>query len=1167
MTGKDGKKGVKALLSHKLSLGLSIGLSMGLIAALTGFLDFSRNLELLTLDLRYRLRPQIETLPELGFIDYDDSSLELFGEWPWHRFRQVALVRTLDFYDARMAGYDVFFVEKENTMLHTGRLKKALSDNSGASPARVERLLEDSFKNYDREFAGAIRQSGNIYLAYFSSDPDEKTAGKGLRGILQETERKRQGFSALKKEAVLELEKTFLPVPGHAGKSLYKTIDIDAPVPVLARAAKGLGFAQPGIDSDSVRRNYIFFRYYNEKMLYAVTLKMLSDILDFRLQDIELHPGKYIVLKNALDYKTGARKDINIPVDEHCQTLLNWAGTFKDTYMHVPFRLISYYYAHNTAKQIARNYENAGIEKFPALKEHIFTRIMEESMVAGDEAEKLSAEVTAAHFIAKMLNMNLSGEEILRRLSGSIDTKTLSSVLEVVSAGLKIEKELSKNPSLTFEQFTAQHPMPGIREPHLKEIFRNMSFFANKNRLAEAKPYYFPAPMQTLRNGRLTDFSPVELEGKIFMIGLTGTNTIDLKPTPFEKDCPLVAYHVNSINTVLTGNFLRYPPENYKYAAAVLLSLLIGAAGGCFSIPVSFALTSVAAAGYLFATYKLWELKGYWLDWVVPLTGIILTYIAIVVIQFIKAFREKKRVRDIFSAMVSPAVLKVMEENPGKFSLTGERKPVTTFFSMINNMSEVTKTLTPDELTDLLSIYLTPNSGIIMDYDGYIDKYEGHVIMADFGVPLDDECNPWKCAFSAIEQKLDIEAFVYYVRAKYGLKVGVSMGFNYGYVSAGNMGSEKKFQYTVMGDPVNVAARFMASNHIYNSIFAVTGEDTLPVISDYVHLRQLDRLLLKGKTKPTAICSVLGWKPEAYLKLRGGMPVPDSLVSLWTKCPPEKIFAYSKIWDERHKQTGHPLAGSFHKFFSSSLDTAKALLAASWKKEIAECHEKIEMLKAGVAGHLNGGLAFVREGRGSGFEDVLQNWETNLKLILELAGSGSLPDKGKDAEAFLSHAVNEGRMFLNKVEMLRLRLRENAAPDSTDRRIEEAMREIRDSMANIAHADTVRLEQTLREKYKKYRLSAGEFYKSIKNKREEYHELMSIAGSPSKDELAATRNFEEGLDLYRKRRWDEALEKFRSARELSNDKRTVESFIERIENYRIYPPGDNWQGEFGQAKK
>ncbi|HLA26554.1 MAG TPA: adenylate/guanylate cyclase domain-containing protein [Syntrophales bacterium] len=1168
MTERGKKKRKPKVRSEHVLQGILAGLIVGILLILVMPLGFNKYLELMTLDMRYRLRPEITILPEIGYIDYDDASLELYGKWPWPRSRQVELVKTLDFYDVRSAGYDVFFIENEDVVFKPYMLRKYLTgQDAGGNVPAIAPLLSESFRDSDREFAEAIRKAGNIYLGFFSHDPSDKAAEGGFAGVLKETSDRRKGFSLSKKQAMEELEKGFLDTPEKWKAGLYKTTDMDPPLPGLTGAARGVGFAQPGYDRDSIVRNYIFFRFYNGKTIYAITLKMLSHILDFNLNEIESAPDGSIVLKNAIDYRTGARKDIMIPADENFQTMINWAGKYDRTFLHIPFKLLNHYYAYITAKGIARGFTNPSAKDMPAIRESIFLRIMNEKIVneeaAGEIADEIAAAQVASAYLKRGVPAGTVVEGLLAAAGKSSETARLTKVVGIVAEAERMAKVVAGNASINFDDFTGLKSGAGTKtDPeHLKEAFKNIKWFAAKGRLKDAAPYYFPPQTPVINNGKLTPFSPVDLEGKIFMIGLTGSHTIDLRPTPFENSAPMVAYHVNALNTVLTNNFLRFPPAYYKYVITIFLALLTGLIGSVFSLPVSIPLSALYTGAYLFTTYKLWELHGQWLEWAAPLEGIFFTYLTIIVMQFVRAFREKRQVRGIFSTMVSPAVLKVMEENPDKFSLTGERKPATTLFSKIDGIGSVTKSVAPDELTHLLGFYLTPNSEIIMDYDGYIDKYEGHVIMADFGVPLDDADNPWKCAFATVEQKLDIEAFNYFVLAKYGLKVGVSMGFNSGYVSAGNMGSERKFQYTVMGDPVNVAARFMAANFIYESPNSLTGEETEPLIRDYVHLRLLDKLLLKGKTKPIRIFDVMGWKPDAYLKLRGNRPVPDFLENVWGRCPPAKIFGYHRFWSREYARNGHTMAKDIMEFFGASLDAAAILMLNEWKKEIEEYQQRIAVLTGRNGSALNRPPGVTLAGERPDYRGVLEDWTDALKALSAEAREES--GRKDVAEA----TAREIKILLSKIELLKLRLDSDVV---SEERILQAIESLKGYIVLVSsgqEAGTEQLERMLGEGRKKYVHAVADFFKTIKERKERYHEMMSLTGAPEAKSLEAAHLFDEGLQFYWGRQWDAALEKFRAAEFLSPGEGPLVSFIKRTEMYRTNPPGPNWQGEYVQTKK
>ncbi|MBF0329338.1 MAG: CHASE2 domain-containing protein [Nitrospirae bacterium] len=1165
MPEQDKQKESRRGLIRKVFQGLLVGAVVGLLAVFAGFLETTEHLELMALDLRFKLRPQIEMLPEVGYIEFDDSSLERFGKWPWSRSRQVALVNTLGFYGARAAGYDVFFVEKENVVFHPAEIKQHLLGQTG--DADYQTLINDSFRDYDYEFGKALRKAGNIYLAYFSHDP--RTAEKTLAGILKETKENIKGYPAEKKESIAELEKTFLTPYKDAEQSAYKTVDIDGPLPDFIRSAKGIGFAQPGYNKDSIVRNYIFYRYYNGKLLYPITMRMLADIMDFKLSEIEAVPGQHLIIKNAKDYKTGQRINLKIPIDDHFQTLLNWAGSFNKAFLRIPFEYINYHYSYNLAKEIARKSMSAQADinekTLVRTATRIRNRLETEGIAIGSEAERVGKEVAAAQLANIGLDRNMTEKQILAILEKHIEANQAQQIFDSVFTGYNAAKATKNNPQISAPEFFATGNWRGDR-PQREEAFKSIQFFATAGKLEDVRPFYFPPLRPVKKNEKEVLLSPLDLYGKIFMIGLTGTNTIDLKPMPFDESAPMVAYHVNALNMMLTKNFLSFPPQYFKYAATLGLALIIGMLGSLFSIPVFSALTAAVASSYLFVTYQIWVSKGVWLEWAVPLAAILLAFLSSAVIQLIREFREKKKVRGIFSTMVSPAVLKVMEENPDKFSLTGERKPATMLFSKIDGIGDVIKTIAPDELTQLLSIYLTPNSEIIMEYDGYIDKYEGHVIMADFGVPLDDPDNPWKCAFSTIEQRLDIEAFKYFVKVRYGLNVGVSMGFNHGYVSAGNMGSERKFQYTVMGDPVNVSARFMAANYIYNSPYSITGEESVSVLEDFVHLRILDKLLLKGKTRPTEIADILGWKSDVYLKMRGKSPVPEFLRTVWSKCPPEKIFGYYALWETRQKRLNSGLAKEISGFFEGELSTAEKMMAAEWKRNILLCIKRIESIELNAKALL--GYAVERKSV-SGGSEILGQWHESIADITNKAADALR--KETDQTAKLDGLIRDCGILQAQIALLMNRLNIDAEEGQDERilKVFGMIKEFVSSTVSIQNNDEAskKVEAELNGIRNSYAASASSFFDKIKTRKEEYHHIMAVIGAPDEDTLKTSAFFDNGLRLYWERRWDAAIEEFKKAATLGADGGPARSFIERIESYKISPPGDKWQGEFVQTKK
>jgi adenylate cyclase len=368
--------------------------------------------------------------------------------------------------------------------------------------------------------------------------------------------------------------------------------------------------------------------------------------------------------------------------------------------------------------------------------------------------------------------------------------------------------------------------------------------------------------------------SPVyrkELKGKLVLIGLTATGSHDVAPNPFEEEgnYPLVGAHANVLNSILTRNFLqpdigmrRYLNISVICATAMLMALATGLLSQHWSGIVHL-LSSVA---YVFIAFGLFAFWGEPLTVIFTIFGITFSFGGVLLYRYMTEERQKKVVKAMFATMVSPEVLEYLQDSPDRFKLVGEKKVATMFFSDVAGFTTISESLPAEDLAKVLNEYLTPMSNIIMNYNGYIDKYEGDAIMADFGVPLwkdEDEPNShaWKCCWSALDQMEKLREIQFEIKTQYGVDIDVRMGINTGEVSAGNMGSEQKFQYTVMGDAVNQAARFEPANKEFNT-HIIIGEPTYLYSQHKIEVRKLAALIVKGKTEPVICYELVGKKGE-----------------------------------------------------------------------------------------------------------------------------------------------------------------------------------------------------------------------------------------------------------------------------------------------------------------
>ncbi|MFQ3573302.1 MAG: adenylate/guanylate cyclase domain-containing protein [Thermodesulfovibrionales bacterium] len=969
--------------------------------------------ELLTLDTRFKLRHTIEQSDRIVLVNIDDPSIELYGQWPWSRRYQVALLETLSYLDTGYIIYDVFFSEHEQpTLVINSKESVKIIDN-------------------DVELQRAIKKTGNVYLAYPSRDSSDGTtpdlAYQKAQAILDKSDND-------KKESIKYILSSLNKTDQNLRHHLYQSIDLDPPIPDLLKVAKGHGFAQPGYSKDGIVRNFIFFKDYNGYMINALAYPVILDVLNIKIDNPQITPSKKIV------FSIGTEKNIGLSIDNHAQSLINWVGSFEDSFIHISFKDIIYLNLFMKAERYLKDVQGLSSEK---MMQYIISRLKQHALLPDKDVYTI-----ARHIV---------------EVSKKGDTK--------------------------------------ITPPLLK---------------ARVK-------------GEQTEIPPDKLKGKIILIGLTGKNTIDLNPTPFEASCPMVFYHANAINMFLTGQFLSYPVPYLKYIVAFTFAMIVCFVGVNSTLPKTTLLSLVVFIAFLLVAYIFWIMEGHWIEVVIPTTSIVSAYLICLVFQVLTVYKERSKIKTIFSAMVSPKVLVLMEKNPSAFALAGERRFATTYFSKIEGIEPLIQSMSPAELPQVLSHYLTPMSNIIMEYDGYIDKYEGTVIMADFGVPLEDSQNPIKCAFASIEQGFFINAFKDHIKEFYMMDAHVSIGINSGYVSAGNMGSERKFQYTVMGDPVNTAARLMASNSIYRSKYCITSEDTFRLIKDFVYARPLDKLLLKGKTVPTKLYDLLGWKADGYLEFIKGKKTPGYLLSIWAKVPAGCIISYKDFWNRQFRRNQLDFARQMKDFFESHTDNGYRLMCLEFIRDVLLTSTEIE-----TASHPN-----------------------NIEIRLPVDDLSNALNKG--IETLIKAKDSDALEDLLRYEMLLKRL------ESLIHRLEIFKDKIH-SYISRSGVSSLTLTETkdLIDRYRRqYETSVNKFIKNLSV--EQYHKAIAIAGEPEHREIADI--FSKGLDLYWQRRWDDAIETFGKAIKIDKDDKPSQLMIDRINQYKISPPDDRWQGEFLQTKK
>jgi adenylate cyclase len=225
----------------------------------------------------------------------------------------------------------------------------------------------------------------------------------------------------------------------------------------------------------------------------------------------------------------------------------------------------------------------------------------------------------------------------------------------------------------------------------------------------------------------------------------------------------------------------------------------------------------------------------------------------------------KRMVKNAFSKYLSDKLVDIIVKNPEKLRLGGEKREISVLFSDIRGFTSISEKLSPEEIANLLHEYLTPMSEVILQNDGLLDKYIGDAIMALFGTPVWMETHAIKACEAALSMMKKLDELNKNWEKTKGLKLKIGIGINTGECIVGNMGSDILFDYTAIGDTVNLASRLEGTTKFYG-VGIVVSEFTVSKTDGRFFFRELDLVKVKGKEKPVKIYELIGWEATEKMK-------------------------------------------------------------------------------------------------------------------------------------------------------------------------------------------------------------------------------------------------------------------------------------------------------------
>ena len=359
------------------------------------------------------------------------------------------------------------------------------------------------------------------------------------------------------------------------------------------------------------------------------------------------------------------------------------------------------------------------------------------------------------------------------------------------------------------------------------------------------------------------------LKDKIILIGATAIGIYDMRVAPFSSVFPGVEIHANVIDNILHQDFLFRPgwigaiDILIIIAAGLILGVLLPRFGPVAGAFATLAIFASFTAGNLF----LFTDKGIWLNFVYPSISILTIYTSVTLLRYMTEEKEKKKVRNAFQYYMTSSVVNEVLKDSDKLKLGGEKKVLSVLFSDIRGFTTISEQMTPEMLVHFLNEYLTVMTDIVFKHDGVLDKYMGDAIMAMYGAPLEQKDHPLRACRTALDMMKALK-HLHKSWEKQGLpQIDIGLGISTGPMVVGNMGSERRFDYTVMGDTVNLGSRLEAINKMYGTNIIIS-EETYSAVRDHFICRELDAVRVKGKDRPVKIYELMAetGSDERYLE-------------------------------------------------------------------------------------------------------------------------------------------------------------------------------------------------------------------------------------------------------------------------------------------------------------
>ncbi len=350
--------------------------------------------------------------------------------------------------------------------------------------------------------------------------------------------------------------------------------------------------------------------------------------------------------------------------------------------------------------------------------------------------------------------------------------------------------------------------------------------------------------------------------GKHVIIGATGAGLMDLKSSPYTWGLPGMEIWATALSNYLNQDFIRHTAFGQDLLILFLISFVVILAVMRMRSETSTLMVLIFFVLYFAAGFHLFGAYRIQIDYIAPLLAFVIAWLYSLTLSYVMEGRQKKELRLIFNSYLHPDLVDKIVSDPNLVELGGEEYEATVMFSDIYDFTTHSEGMLPHTLVGYLNDYFHDFTNSILDHNGLLDKYTGDGLMAIFGVPIARDDHARLACRAALAHRDYSMAFQERYLAKSVttpevFHLGTRLGINTGQLVAGNIGSQRRMEYTAIGDAVNLAARLEGVNKIFGT-YIIISESTWHYVKDTLLCRELDLITVKGKSEPTRIFELVG---------------------------------------------------------------------------------------------------------------------------------------------------------------------------------------------------------------------------------------------------------------------------------------------------------------------